>query len=334
MPEPLVVEGVGHGFGAVDVLRDVSLSVREGELLALLGDSGSGKTTLLRAVAGLTTPARGRIVVGGQVVADAGRERVPTERRGVGLVFQDYALFPGMTARENVDFGAKDPADVAALLAATGLEALAERRPGQLSGGQQQRVALARALAARPHVLLLDEPFANVDASRRGDLAHEIRLLLAARGASAVLVTHDAQDAMAMADRIAVLDGRPGKIVQCDAPAEIYARPVDVATAARLGPCTWLAGVARGDTAETTLGAVSLVAPAEGRVSILVRPEQARLVLGDGDARVVAHTFVGRGFRLRVRAGTTEVLVDATSPAREASGRVVVDGPCWSLPAV
>src|SRR5690606_29384284 len=132
------------------------------ELVALLGDSGAGKTTLLRAVAGLLTPDEGRLVVGGVVVAEDGRERVPTERRGVGLVFQEYALFPGMTARENVAFGARDRADVDALLAAVGLSDLGERRPAQLSGGQQQRVALARALAARPHVLLLDEPFANV----------------------------------------------------------------------------------------------------------------------------------------------------------------------------
>lgn len=334
MPDPLVIERVGHAYGRVPVLRGVDLRVGQGELVALLGDSGAGKTTLLRAIAGLLTPDEGRLVVGGVVVAQDGRELVPTERRGVGLVFQEYALFPGMTARENVAFGARDRADVDASLAAVGLADLGGRRPAELSGGQQQRVALARALAARPHVLLLDEPFANVDAARRADLAHELRQLTVGRGASVVLVTHDASDAMAMADRIAVLDGRPARVVQLDTPERVYDEPVDAATAARLGPCALLAGQARGEVADTALGPVPLARAATGAVSLVVRPEQARFEADAGEHEVTGQAFVGRGFRLRVRAEGAEVLVDASAPVRPGQrGRVVVAGPCWPLPA-
>ncbi|MBX3467087.1 MAG: ABC transporter ATP-binding protein [Planctomycetes bacterium] len=334
MTLPLVVEGLGHAYApGAPVLEGVDLTLAQGELVALVGASGSGKTTLLRCLAGLTTPARGRVVVGGAVVAEGGRERVPAERRGVGLVFQEYALFPAMTVRDNVAFGCPDPARVDALLAATGLADLAARRPAQLSGGQQQRVALARALAAQPHVLLLDEPFANVDAPRRLDLGQEVRALLAGQGASALLVTHDAQDAMTLADRVAVLEGPPGRIVQCDAPEVVYARPVDAAIAARLGPCAFVPAEARGESASTPFGEVALVAARTGPVTLLVRPEQARFEAGAGDARVVARAFVGRGARVRVRAGEREVLAEAPLGARAGdAGRVVVVGPCWALP--
>lgn len=317
------------------MLRGVNLTLGRGELVALVGSSGSGKTTLLRCLAGLVTPDAGRVLVAGRVVAEHGRDLVPAERRGVGLVFQEYALFPGMTVRENVAFGCTDRGRVDGLLLRAGLEGLGDRRPGQLSGGQQQRVALARALAARPHVLLLDEPFANVDAARRLDLGHEIRALLADQGASALLITHDASDAMALADRIAVLDGPPAggaTIVQCGAPERVYARPVDAATAARLGPCAWVPGVASGEAASTALGPVRLLAPAQGDVSILVRPEQARFATGAGDARVVARAFVGRGHRLRVRVGDAlELLVDGDAPLNS-SGQLTLGEPCWALP--
>ncbi len=339
MPDPLVIEGLGHAFGHVAVLRGVDLTVGQGELVALLGDSGSGKTTLLRAVAGLTTPAEGRVVVGGVVVAEGGRERVAAERRGVGLVFQEYALFPGMTARQNVAFGARDPADVDALLATVGLAELGDRRPAQLSGGQQQRVALARALAARPHVLLLDEPFANVDAARRADLAHELRLLTVGRGASVVLVTHDAADAMVMADRIAVLDGRPARVVQADTPEALYRRPVDEATARRLGPCALVRGKVEAPerVATTPLGRVPLTTSARGEVTLVVRPEQVRFTPGEGDDEVVSCAFVGRGSRLRVRARGLELWVDAdraqsSGVAPGTRGAVAVVDACWALP--
>jgi putative spermidine/putrescine transport system ATP-binding protein len=223
------VERVSHSFGATLALDDVSLDIRPSELVALLGPSGCGKTTLLRAVAGFVTPQRGAVRIDGEDVT-----AVAAGRRGVGIMFQSYALFPHMTVEQNVAYGLEARrlprallrARVTAMLRLVQLEPLRERFPRELSGGQQQRVALARALAIEPRVLLLDEPFAALDKNLRLEMQIEIRRLQRQIGITTILVTHDQEEAMNMADRIAVM--REGRIEQFAPPIEIYDRPASL----------------------------------------------------------------------------------------------------------
>ena len=219
----LELRALSHHYGEQQILDGITFQLDAGECVALLGESGSGKSTALRCIAGLEQPSNGQIFISGTKVYGS-QVWVPTERRGVGLVFQDYALFPSLTVAENIAFGlqVRDAQRVASLLKLTGLEDWKNQRPAQLSGGQQQRVALARALAPRPSLLLLDEPFANVDAHRRSQLGQALRRLLQAEGASALLVTHDQSSALVLCDRLAVLTpGDNGAILgQMDSPEE------------------------------------------------------------------------------------------------------------------
>jgi sulfate transport system ATP-binding protein len=233
----IAVTGVSKSFGAFHALHDVSLEVPEGSLTALLGPSGSGKSTLLRIVAGLEVPDSGTVAIDG---ADA--TAVPPQRRGIGFVFQHYAAFKHMSVRDNVAFGLtvrrrpKDEirAKVDELLAIVGLEGYADRRPAQLSGGQRQRMALARALAVEPRVLLLDEPFGALDAKVRADLRAWLRRLHEEIAVTTVLVTHDQEEAMDVADRIAVMN--EGRIEQVGPPREVYERPANAFVMGFLGP--------------------------------------------------------------------------------------------------
>ena len=233
----IAVDSVTKRFGDFTALEDVSLDVPEGSLTALLGPSGSGKSTLLRVVAGLETPDTGTVVLEGADVT-----RVPAQRRGIGFVFQHYAAFKHMTVRENVAFGPKvrkrPKAEVAAkvdeLLALVGLDGFAARYPSQLSGGQRQRMALARALAVEPRVLLLDEPFGALDANVRAELRAWLRRLHERVPVTTVLVTHDQEEAMEVADRIAVL--RDGRLEQVGAPRDLYERPANDFVMGFLGP--------------------------------------------------------------------------------------------------
>lgn len=353
MPDAaLEIEALHHDYGGGAVLRGVDLRVGAGELVAVLGASGCGKTTLLRAVAGFVTPSAGRIAVRGRVVAEGGRSRVPAEGRGVGIVFQDYALFPGMTVRENVAFGLHGRPDgqvrarVAALLDMVGLADLADRRPGALSGGQQQRVALARSLAPDPALLLLDEPFANLDASLRADVRDELRRILGDAGGSALLVTHDRAEALAIADRVAVLgpgpDGAGAAVLQCAPPEEVYARPASRRVAALTGEATFVAAVGRpaGDAwADSPLGPLPLHAPSPGAALVLLRPESLRFVQeADAAAPCVVRSrqFLGRCVRLRVDSPAGPLVIEAPAadaPPPEARGAVRPVGPCHALPA-
>ncbi len=307
----LEVQGLVHRYGATPVLDGVTFTVEKGELVALLGVSGSGKTTVLRAIAGLIEPLRGAILVNGREVSRDGRTVVPVESRRVGLVFQDYALFPHLDVERNVAFGARDKARVAALLAQVELSEHARRRPRELSGGQQQRVALARALAAEPAVLLLDEPFANVDAGLRGRLGRELAATLAVDRTASLMVTHDQSDALAFADRIAVLLPGPegATIAQIGRPQDVYDRPVSEAVAARLGPHVAIRGEARGEAAVTAVGTFPLAEPAQGPVRVLLRPEDGRAIPDEAGAlTVVDRTFLGRGFRLELSGPQVESL--------------------------
>jgi iron(III) transport system ATP-binding protein len=278
----LRLSGIRHAFGPREVLRGIDLAVRPGEILCLLGPSGDGKTTVLRLIAGLEPLQAGRIELAGEVVAEPGRE-VPPEMRHVGFVFQDYALFPHLTVAENVAFGLRRTPKgerawlVAEALARVGLETYAQAWPHMLSGGQQQRVALARALAPRPQVVLLDEAFASLDARLREQVRDDTLHVLQTAGIPAVIVTHDAEEAMFMADRIALM--RDGRVVQMGTPRELYLHPADPFVATFLGEVNRLPARLRGGRAETAIGAVP--APRglpEGPVEVLLRPEGLRLL--------------------------------------------------------
>ena len=275
----LELSGIRHAYGAREVLRGIDLAVREGEILCLLGPSGDGKTTLLRLIAGLEPLQAGRIALGGSMLAEPGRE-VPPEARHIGFVFQDFALFPHLTVAENVAFGlSRTPRGdrawrVAEALARVGLETHANAHPHMLSGGQQQRVALARALAPGPRVVLLDEAFASLDARLREQVRDDTLHVLQASGIPALIVTHDAEEAMFMADRIALM--REGRVVQLGTPEELYLAPAEPFVAGFLGEVNRLPARIAGGQAHTAIGALPLPpGPAlpDGPAEVLLRPE-------------------------------------------------------------
>ena len=324
------LRGVSKSFGALQAVREVSLEIERGELMAVLGPSGCGKTTLLRTIAGFERPDAGTVVVGDEVVAGSGRF-VPPERRRIGMVFQDYALFPHLTVRANVAFGLaarpRDERDPVTLrtLELVGLQHKADRYPHELSGGERQRVALARAMAPGPALVLLDEPFSSLDASLRAGLRREVELILRDAEATALLVTHDQEEALSLADRLAVM--REGRIVQVGAPEEVYVRPASRWAAQFVGEVNVLSGVAHGSGVETELGVFDLRAPASGSVHVAVRPEQLELRADhDGNAEVVAREFRGHDvlYRLRHEAGRVVLVQLPSLELHEVGARVFV----------
>ncbi|HLT30457.1 MAG TPA: ABC transporter ATP-binding protein [Myxococcaceae bacterium] len=305
--EALVV-GYREGKGLKKVVEGLSLALPAGEIGCLLGASGCGKTTLLRAIAGFEHPVAGRISLDGKLLADAST-RLPPEQRRVGIMFQDYALFPHLTVEDNVGFGlkglprAKRRERIGALLELVGLSGVGHRLPHALSGGQQQRVALARALAPEPSLLLLDEPFSNLDVHTRVRLATELRGLLKAAGTTVLLVTHDQAEAFAIADRVGVMES--GRLLQWDAAAELYFRPAAPEVATFVGRGVFVPGEALGRARD---------------VRLLVRPEHLRPSnTGVIRAEVIDCAFRGPGYVARVRLATGVVLEvelpDGTLPA-------------------
>jgi iron(III) transport system ATP-binding protein len=296
----LRISSVTKSFGTTVVLRDVDLLVADGSLTALLGTSGSGKTTLLRIIAGFERADAGSVAIAGEIVADEHRAVSP-ERRHVGYVPQEGALFPHLSVAENIGFGVLErrarKARVSELLELIDLAALADRRPHELSGGQRQRVALARALAPAPKLLLLDEPFSSLDPKTRYSLSEDVIAALRETHTTAVLVTHDQDEALSLADRVAIL--REGRIVQWGTPRELYEEPGDPEIASFVGVGNFLSGTAlAGDTIATSLGVLSadrcstLVAGED--VTVLVRPEQLRIAQnGTNRARVLRSEFHG-----------------------------------------
>lgn len=274
----LIVEGLRHEYGKDGAtLQDVSLCLHPGEIVALVGPSGCGKTTCLRLIAGLERLQQGALRVGGELAAAPGLH-VPAESRHIGMMFQDYALFPHLTVAENVAFGlgkldsGARREQVMEALRDVGLGDFADRYPATLSGGQQQRVALARALAPRPNVVLLDEPFSGLDAELRRTVRSEAIQLIKASGAAALLVTHDPEEALFMAERIAVM--REGKIEQCDTPKVLYDNPASPYVARFFSEVNEFAGVARANLIETPLGLVDAPGMAEGASAlVMTRPE-------------------------------------------------------------
>ena len=282
----LTVTGLTKSYGKTVVLRGVNLHAPAGSLTAILGPSGCGKTTMLRLIAGFDVPDDGRICLGDQPLYADGRS-VPPEHRKIGYVVQEGALFPHLTVSENIRFGLRTPRDVATRRAAELLEmvgldvSLAGRYPHQLSGGQQQRVALARALAPEPQVILLDEPFASLDAGLRDSTRRAVAELLAQTGATAILVTHDQSEALSLADQVGVM--RQGQLLQVAAPADLYRHPVDAEVAASLGEAVLLPATIQHDEAVCALGRLPVQAGAcGGPAEIMLRPEQ--LTLGAPDA--------------------------------------------------
>jgi iron(III) transport system ATP-binding protein len=300
-PPRLGVEDVRHAFAGSEVLHGVSLNAEAGEILCLLGPSGCGKTTLLRLVAGLERVQSGRIAIDGRSVAATGAH-VPPERRNVGMVFQDFALFPHLSAADNVAFGIDaGPRERRALaedlLARVGMGTYADAFPHTLSGGQQQRVALARALAPHPLLLLLDEPFSGLDARLRGKLRDDTLHLLKGSGVATVMVTHDPEEAMFMADRIALMER--GRVVQLGTPAELYLHPTSAFATEFFGEVNRLAATVAAGVVATPFGSLPAGDIADGhQVDVLIRPEALFLTAprdpGSVPARVVAARLLGR----------------------------------------
>jgi iron(III) transport system ATP-binding protein len=297
----LLARGIAKRFGATVALDGFDLTVRRGTLLALLGPSGCGKTTALRVIAGFERPDAGSVAIGERMVAGDGAW-VPPERRRVGMVFQDWALFPHLDVWHNVAFGLPRSQHhrVDELIDLVRLVGFERRMPHELSGGQQQRVALARALAPSPEIILLDEPFSNLDAALRAGVRAEVRQVLHEAGASAVFVTHDREEALAIADEVAVMND--GRVLQSGGPAEVYARPADPIVAGLLGDANLLAGTVHHGRAETPLGTVEAPHLPDGPVGILVRPEAIALDPDpEGDARVEDVEFYGHDSLIGVR---------------------------------
>jgi iron(III) transport system ATP-binding protein len=304
------VRGVSKRFGDTVAVADAALSVERGEVVALLGPSGCGKTTLLRLVAGFERPDGGAVAVEGVGVAGP-RTFVPPERRRVGMVFQDYALFPHLTVAANAGFGlprSARAARVPEVLGLVGLDGLGHRHPHELSGGQQQRVALARALAPRPAVVLLDEPWSSIDPVLRGTVREEVMAILRDTGVTALLVTHDREEAFSLADRVALMfDGR---IVQCDLPETLYFSPVSPRAAEFVGAANLVPGEIAGGRVGTAIGAFPVVDHGGPRcVQALIRPELVELHPDpEGPAVVLAREFRGHDVFYRVRLADGSVI--------------------------
>ena len=310
--------GVTIRYGDTAAIEDFTLHVDEGVLLALVGPSGCGKTTALRAIAGFEPLAAGTITIRGTVVSGDGA-MVPPERRNVGMVFQEFALFPHISVAENVGYGVSGSdrvQRVTEVLDLVGLNSLRDRFPHELSGGEQQRVALARALAPEPDVVLLDEPFSNLDAPQRERVRRELRNILKTARVTAVFVTHDQAEALAIADVIAVM--RDGRIMQVGVPDDVYAAPVTPWVAKFLGDAALFDGIAAGGRVDTVLGSVPTELADGTGTQVMTRPEWiAPTADPDGTGLVIDREFYRHDQRVEIQLEAGEI-VEALVPTRNA----------------
>jgi putative spermidine/putrescine transport system ATP-binding protein len=308
------LNGLRRTFGSVHALDHLDLRIGAGELICLLGPSGCGKTTALRVLAGLEDADAGQVLVGGKDVTG-----LSANKRDMGMVFQAYSLFPHLTAIENVEFGLKlrgrrkAPGRAGAMLELVGLDGFAARYPHQMSGGQQQRVALARALAIEPAVLLLDEPLSALDAKVRVQLRDEIKRIQTSVGTTTLFVTHDQEEALAVADRVGVM--RAGKLEQLASPADVYQKPATAFVADFVGLSNRLPGEVSGGTISVLGTTLPLVTPAtDGPATALVRPEAVSVSPAeDGAGRVLTCSFLGPTSRVTVTVGETLVVAQVPS---------------------
>ncbi|MFE5946825.1 ABC transporter ATP-binding protein [Streptomyces sp. NPDC056480] len=314
-----VVKAYGPGATALDGL---DLTIQGGQLAAVLGPSGCGKTTLLRVIAGFLRADAGTVTVAGRTLAGPG-VHLPPERRRIGIVPQEGALFPHLSVARNVAFGLTGTDRgaranrVDEMLDLVGLGGYGDRMPHELSGGQQQRVALARALAPEPHLILLDEPFSALDSGLRGAVRAEVRAVLRDSGATALLVTHDQQEALSTADSVAVV--RDGRVAQCAAPEDLYQRPADPWVASFVGDAVFVTGTADDRTATTPLGRIPLATSPKGlrKGLVLLRPEQFRLTDPDtatAHGTVTDVRFFGHDCMVIVAVDGLEQQIDIRAP--------------------
>lgn len=338
MPLPLDCHQLTKRYNDTPILQDVTLSVHAGQITALLGPSGCGKTTTLRLIAGFEWPDSGSIRINGRLVAGEG-VRVPAEERRVGMVFQEYALFPHLSVADNIAFGlagkSRDKnARVDEMLAMVGLEGTGARMPYELSGGQQQRVALARALAPKPDILLLDEPFSNLDAALRGQVRTEVRAILKQSGTTCIFVTHDQEEALSLADEVAVM--LQGRVAQTAPPQTLYHHPASAEVATFVGEANFVPGMAEGDYAVCPLGRLALTRTAYGPVTLLIRPEALSIQTGGSGAQVTWREFYGHDQRIGLLTeGGLALVARADAAQRVSEGQAVglaVTGPLNAFP--
>jgi iron(III) transport system ATP-binding protein len=321
----LAIRQIAKRFGAKPVLSGVDLNVGAGSLVAVLGSSGSGKTTLLRLICGFERADAGEVVVDGEIVSGDG-VHAPPEKRRIGYVAQEGSLFPHLSVFDNVGFGLarskrRDRARIDALLSSVGLpSAYADRAPHQLSGGEQQRVALARALAPAPKLVLLDEPFSSLDAALRVETRQAVANALAASGATALLVTHDQSEALAMGSEVAVLRG--GVVAQIATPETLYREPVDAAMARFVGEAVVLPGIVKAGSATCALGRLRLASPVpDGPADVMVRPEQIRFTAPSAEvqrARVIDIAFYGQDATVRLALDASRETIASRVPGYRA----------------
>jgi iron(III) transport system ATP-binding protein len=345
----LSCKGLAKSFGQTVVLADVDLTVPQGTLTAILGASGSGKTTLLRLLIGFLVADDGIVSIGGDVVAEAGRVHVPPNKRAIGYVAQEGALFPHLTVAENVGFGLprserKRSSRIDEALDLVGLDRRhADKQPHQLSGGEQRRVALARALAPRPALVLLDEPFSGLDPALRAETRAAVLEAMAGVGATGVLVTHDQAEALSIGREVGVL--RAGRLAQTATPAVLYRTPADLDVARFVGEAVVLPGALSSGMVTCALGTLPVRGSAaegavrEGTVQVMIRPEQIRSSGASGvAARVVGRSFFGPDTVLRLEladSSGTQVTARTHDDVAGEPGdeiRLVVDGPVAVYP--
>ncbi|WDE99173.1 ABC transporter ATP-binding protein [Lentisphaera profundi] len=336
MTKPLLsIKDLSCHFAKFCAVDKISFELMPGECFALLGASGCGKTTALRAIAGLETPSGGSIHHRDQTFFDA-KTNLLANLRNTGFIFQDYAIFPHLSIQENITFGIKDKSEkkniLERMLTLLGLEEHAKKMPHQVSGGQLQRVAIARTLAIKPSLVLMDEPFSNLDATLARRLRNEIRGIFKAEGISSILVTHNQEEAFDFADRLAVME--KGQILQIGTPEELYQQPHTSQIASFFGHCQIISGKAQGHTATTSIGEILLQKNISGKCEILLRPENLRIDLSDESSSIIKDIrFLGARKELTIQVPDTQIFANVSSRTQIKIGDKVKITPIEACPA-